>query len=461
MINPVKRIARLLRSCPTVAITPSILAVVLSLPRQSDAADYLTSEQVVPASASQLPMPLSGLSEDVAVVPPGDFGKKIGSHVPILTEMFEGAVLELAPRFYYFYASNGDIRREEAAYGGSATLTTGWWRDFLRIGLSGYTSQPLYTPDERGNTGLLQQGGDGYWATGEAYIEGKFGELFTVKGPRQELNLPYFNRNDSRMTPVVHEAYSVISDAVPNLSIGAAHITQIKNHTSTDFVPLSEAAGANGTDRGATLAGLRYHWREKQSNIGMLIALGWDTFNTIYAESAHVWELPNDFELNTATQFTHQSSVGEEFVGDFESHSIGLQAALSYQGLIGTVAYTATDEGARIRNPWGGSPSFNSVMISNFSRPGEDAWRIGLSYPLEYIGLKGVSASANYVWGDTPESGSAASPDQEEFNVNLDLRPENGVFKDFWLRLRYAQNDGLLGIENKNLRVILNYSMSF
>ena len=114
-----------------------------------------------------------------------------------------------------------------------------------------------------------------------------------------------------------------------------------------------------------------------------------------------------------------------------------------------------------MRNPWGGSPAFNSVMISNFSRPGEDALRIGLSYPFESIGLKGVSASANYVRGDTPESGPAASSDQEEFNVNLDIRPENGVFKEFWLRFRYGRNDGLLGIENENFRVILNYSMKF
>ncbi len=134
---------------------------------------------------------------------------------------------------------------------------------------------------------------------------------------------------------------------------------------------------------------------------------------------------------------------------------------MSYAGLVATLGYTSTDQGAAIRNPWGGSPLFNSVMISDFDRAGENAWRVGLSYPFDRIGLPGVSVFANYVRGDTPEYGPAASPDEEEFNVSLDLRPQKGTFKDFWLRFRYGQNDGLSDANHETFRVILNYSMEF
>ena len=100
-------------------------------------------------------------------------------------------------------------------------------------------------------------------------------------------------------------------------------------------------------------------------------------------------------------------------------------------------------------------------MISDFDRAGENAWRVGLSYPFNIIGFPGVSASAGYVSGDTPEYGAAASPDQNELNINLDIRPEDGVLKDFWLRFRYGRNEGLLGATHKTFRVILNYSVNF
>jgi len=443
-------------------VVVAILAATALLSEQSTAADYIASEQVAPDSASQLLTPLDGLSPEVLDMgDPGIFAERIGSRVPLFTEMLSESVLTVSPRFYYFYSSTDDVIREEAAYGGLVSLKTGWWQDFLRLGFSGATSQALYTPDGRGGTGLLQRGGHGYWTPGEMYVEANFGDLFSVKGFRQELDLPYFNRNDSRMTPKVHEAYTVTSGAIPDLYFGVSHITKVKDRISDDFLSLSEVAGAEGTDRGATLVGFRYHWREDQSNIGAMNAAGWDTFNTLYAESTHSWDLPGDFDFNLSSQFTHQQSIGDELVGNFETWSIGGQAALSYAGLVATLGYTSTDQGAAIRNPWGGSPLFNSVMISDFDRAGENAWRVGLSYPFERIGLPGVSAFASYVHGNTPEFGPAASPDEEEFNVSVDLRPEKGPLKDFWLRVRYGWNDGLLDANHETFRVILNYSIQF
>ena len=91
--------------------------------------------------------------------------------------------------------------------------------------------------------------------------------------------------------------------------------------------------------------------------------------------------------------------------------------------------------------PWGGSPSYNSDMISDFDRAGEKSVRATLSCDFTDFGLEGVAASTSWVYGDTPESGSAASQDQQEFDVNLDYRPPVEFLDNFWLRVRYAWND--------------------
>ena len=163
---------------------------------------------------------------------------------------------------------------------------------------------------------------------------------------------------------------SASSSRDPGRSAPAVQASHV--HLGLASPTVERAAGS-----GATLAGMRYHWREDKSSIGVLNAAGWDTFNTLYAETDHGWDLPGDFELNTASQFARQDSIGDELLGEFETWTLGGQAALSYAGLVGTVAYTATGQGNNNLNPWGGTPLFNSVMISDFDRAGERAWTRG------------------------------------------------------------------------------------
>ena len=437
------------------------LSLPLSLPLSAAPPEYLANEEIAPDRASDVAAPLDGFARETVAVPPGAFGEATGAYFPILEEILSEATIELAPRTYYLRSSVGGQVREEWAAGGNASMLTGWWRDSLRIGLSGYTSQALATPHGRGSTGLLQPGGKGYWSLGEAYIEGKVGDLLSAKGFRQELTLPFFNRSDSRMTPKSHEAYIATADLSPQLRIGGGHITRMKNRTSEDFLPLSEVAGAEGTNRGATLAGIRYAWPDDAGSIGALYARGWDTMDIFYAETSRHWDLPGDFDFNTSVQFARQSSTGDELVGSFDTQSSGAQAALGFRSAVVTVACTTTDREADLRSPWGGTPLFNSVMISDFNRAGEDSWRAGLSYRFDRIGLSGVSAFANYVHGNTPDHGTAASPDEDEFDITVDLRPEKGVFRDWWLRVRHGWTDGHGGQQRKDLRIVLNCSIAF
>jgi len=59
---------------------------------------------------------------------------------------------------------------EAWALGGWLGYQSGWMFDFLRVGAVGYTSQPLYAPDDKDGTLLLKPGQDGYSVLGQAYL---------------------------------------------------------------------------------------------------------------------------------------------------------------------------------------------------------------------------------------------------------------------------------------------------
>ena len=62
---------------------------------------------------------------------------------------------------------------------------------------------------------------------------------------RQSLNIPYINRSDSRMIPNTFEAY-MFGRQNTAFQFGVGHVTKIKVKNSDRFVPMAEAAGAEG-----------------------------------------------------------------------------------------------------------------------------------------------------------------------------------------------------------------------
>jgi hypothetical protein len=97
-------------------------------------------------------------------------------------------------------------------------------------------------------------------------------------------------------------------------------------------------------------------------------------------------------------------------------------------------------------------------MVKDFYQAGEDAWLVGLSYDFSHVGMDGLSSFFNYANGNT----SAASPDEEEFDITVDYRFKKDFLKGLWLRLRYAyvDQDGPEGIDVKDFRAIVNYELN-
>jgi hypothetical protein len=210
------------------------------------------------------------------------------------------------------------------------------------------------------------------------------------------------------------------------------------------------------------MGAVRYDFTD-DINLGATSQYAWEFMNTFYAEFNGLWRFGGDWALRLGGQYTDQRSVGDEIGGDFDTHVYGAKVAASHRGATLTLAFSSTDDGAGIRNPYGGYPGYLSLMIESFNRADEDAWLVGASCDFSEIGLPGLSSFVNYAQGDTPDSGSNASPDQWEFDFTVDYRFQNRLFKGLWLRARAAfvdRDDDVAGAGDvEDIRVILNYDL--
>jgi hypothetical protein len=368
--------------------------------------------------------------------------------------------LTVKPRSFYFDRDR-DIGDSVAwAAGGSVQHQSGWWKDRLRIATTLYTSQKLYGPGDKDETLLLKPGQQSFTVLGEAYMEVRLTEWSNARAGRTAIDLPYLNRQDSRMVPNTFLAYGVDGNVNGKLVFVAGQVTHMKRRNSDNFEPMSKAAGLRGTDEPASVAGMLYNFTDS-INVGFINLHAWEFMNIFYSEGNSAWQASDDLALGLSAQFTDQRSVGDELDGDFETRVFGAKASATYKGATLSAAFSSTDNDSRIRSPFGSYPGYLSLMVKDFNRAGEDAWLVGLAYDFAEIGWQGISAFANYAEGYTPDSDSTGAADQKELDLTLDIRPTSAFLDGLWLRLRHARvdQDGRFADDVRDWRVILNYEL--
>ena len=380
---------------------------------------------------------------------------------------FRDQRLDLNLRTYYKYNDKVDNSLSEAwAVGGALNYKSGYLLDHFSLGGAVYTSQPLYAPEERDGTLLLAPGQEGYTVIGQLYGEIKIVPDNFFRFYRQEYNTPYINKNDFRMTPNTFEGYSVNGafggkDGAPGVNYGAGYITKIKERNSDQFVWMSRDAGAN-VDRGVATAGLNYS--QGPFSIGGIDYYSGDIINIFYTEGKAVFQPTKELGFLVSAQYTDQRSVGSDLLKgyDFSTNQFGIKGQMSYRKAILTLAYTNAGEGADLQSPWGVHPGYTSIQVQDFNRAGEDALLGKLSYDFSSLGLTGVTAYALWVhgWNRVDPVTKASVKQEDEYDFDLQWRPQIKLLKGFWFRTRYAvvsQRDG--GPTQTDFRVIVNYDI--
>ena len=404
-------------------------------------AEYQRNEQGTPASATEIGSLLDALHHDREILP----------------QVLRDSTVDLKLRTYHFEQDllPGQVARA-TTYGGHLGLTTGSLKGW-QAGLTWYGTYEISSNVNGAETQLLAENKDDISVLGKAFVRYSKDE-WQLDLFRQEINLPYINKLDSRMIPNTFEAYSVSRDGI-KIDLFASHVTDMKTRSDDEFRSMAQVAGAD-RDRGASVVGARYAFREGV-DVGAMILNSWDLFRTIYAEANWFYELPFEAQYKASVQYTEQRSNGDELLGDFDTWTAGVRGVLSYKNLIATVSFTQTADGAGIQSPYGGRPSYNSLMLSDFDRAGEKSLHAALSYEFTRIGVEGLGVSMHYAKGwDAARRVSSNIADRNEWDVTFEYKPDGGFFRGFWLRLRYAtveQADGLM--DRDQFRAILNYEV--
>jgi len=452
----------------TAARVSFFLLVVLYLWSQSSWStppDYILQEGEIPDSAAEIRGPLSSgfLKERFE----GPFFPRLKEFLKDQHPFIRDTQLEFNFRTYDFdrdrndtFAADGSNDSRALTTGGELNYRSGFLFERIALGGSYFKSHKIVGPVNEDGTLLLLDGQKSFDVLGEAHALVRFTDAIEFKAYRQSFNLPYLNRRDSRMVPNTHEAYILSGiDTIPDFHFITGYVHKMKTRNIDKFIHMSEVAGFNGTDDGLAMAGLHYHPLNNFS-VGAIDYYSINFMNIFYTETNYVHHLTEEIPIAFGAQYTNQKSVGDEFNSNFNRHTGGIQASASYRSAVLTIAATITSDDSDIQSPFGGPPSYLSIIVKNFFRASEDAWLIGLSYDFTNFGIPGLTAYTNYAQGYTPDTGSNASPDQTEWDITIDYRPEHPWLRGLWLRYRRADIDqeGPGATDQVDNRIVLNWS---
>lgn len=375
--------------------------------------------------------------------------------------LLEGAELVLKPRTYYLHRGY-DVADTRAgwALGGGLEFRSGWWEDRVRFGATVSTTQKLYGPSDKDGTQLFKPGPEAFTVVSEAYATIRLAGDHGVRIGRQTLDLPYLGKHDLRMIPNTFEAVGIGNKPGDGFAYMAGYVDAIKYKDSDEFIPMSEAAGVEGSDDGLTFWGARYRMPD-QSVYGVLHQRTPDLFETTFAKVEQRVVLADETSLWADISYTAQSSIGDELLGDFSTHLVSARVELVSGEQKFRVGISRTDEGGGIKKPYGNPANYLSIIINDFDRAGEDAISLGYSYDFGQVGPGKLSFFANAVWGETPDKGPNASPDASEFDLTVDWRLNQGWSEKVWVRFRGAwvrQDEDFPGADDLfDFRIIVNY----
>jgi len=442
----------------------SLLLSSLILSKLSFAVEYLRNEAPAPGSVEGLQSPIG---ETFRILPRKEiFFPRLSDYtrdyIKGLPTFFSDTQLDLNIRSFYFDRNRGDGSISTTwALGGSISYKSGKLFNLISVGGEVFTSQKLYGPEDRDGSRLLGPGQEGFTVIGRAYGELNYEEKLEVKLYRQYINAPYVNKQDIRMVPNTFEAYKFVGD-LGVFRFGGGYISKIKRQDSDKFVPMSQIGSIKDTDSGMFAFGTLYN-PVREFAIGGVNYFVQDVINIFYAESYYLKTTASGADVKISAQVTDQRSVGDDLLGaDFNTQVWGGQIAASYVNTILRFAFSTVSNNKEIISPYGGYPGYLSLMVKDFKRAGEKAFLAGLSHDLKSVRIEGLSFFTNYAFGyDAVDSlEDEPLPDQREFDITVDYKPEKMMLEGVWLRFRYANID-FSGEEDSinDFRVILNYNM--
>ncbi len=440
--------------------------ILLAFVNRSYAQESGTDSKPIVSHAENMKLPstelLSRKEDPLREIPPAGFEE--------MPDFIKYSTLKLNLRNFYFSshdpsdAPNNDNEKVSWAQGGSLLYQSGKLYDVFTLQTQVFTSLKLYGPEDKDGALLLEPGQESYTVLG--ILNPRFDyEKHGLTLYRQRMDVPYLNSQENRMTPNTFEAYSYTFFGAENdspIRVGAGYINKIKKRDSDEFVYMSEAAGVQGHDRGMPWLGVKIQPSD-EIEFSAVDYAGLDFLNIFYSDLNYTHKLNNDWAAKSSLQYSEQRSIGEDLLTgeDVSVAMVGFQQAISYKKILLRTAVTANDKGTNLISPYGSYAGYNSSIVEDFNRAGEIAWKFGLSYDFSDIGLDGLTAYTDYIFGHRAvDEAKNSLNDNNELDINVDYHVKEGLLNGFWLRVRNGiVHEATVGIGN-DFRVILNYDIA-
>ena len=372
--------------------------------------------------------------------------------------------LGLNLRNYYFdqKQSNGTYR-EAWAQGGALSYQSGWLEDVFQMGGVFYNSSPLWKGDNAGATKLLTHDADAINVVGEAWGKLRW-EGQTLTGYRQRIDYGYVNSQDNRMVPNTFEA-GLLSGGYEWMTYAAGYLWGMKPRERTNFVPLSQVAGAGDTDKGGWLGDIRIQpWQPLWVDLSGIYVD--DLFATTFLNSEYVHRVDQNLLFGLGLQYTDQRSIGSNLIGDFSTWNFGARVRGLWHGVGVELAYSQTSEDFNIQTPFGSYPGYLSLINKDFDVAGQKAWGIKLTNDFSNVGLPGLTGFFWYADGYdavNPSTGRGIA-NFSEYDFDLTYAPTREQFggKLYGLsvkaRAAFVAQEGISSLQ-PDYRVIINYAI--
>ena len=288
---------------------------------------------------------------------------------------------------------------------------------------------------------MLDDNDEGYAVLGKAYACSNTG-ILTLKSIVRAYETPLINGDDDKMVPHLFEAYTAGTTLIPDVNLILGYVDKMKTKNSDIFKSMTKLAdddGVQGKKDGVIMAGLE--WAPAEFISTQIWKYNYpDYINMAYAQIDLNHSVNNDLEIHGSIMGLDQRSSGSQDGGDFNSAEFGLLAGFVWKGFGLDVGGTIVDDSRDITCPWGGAPFFTSLVIVDNDRAGEQTLYVSGSYDFSKVGVDNLNVTAMATWSQTPDTGRNASPDQNEYDLEIDY-VFDGALEGLALTNQYAYLD--------------------
>lgn len=381
---------------------------------------------------------------------------------PLRKALFDDATFTLHERSYLFDQYNNEGNDPAAwAIGGWAGYQSGWIADFLQFGVVGYTTQPLWAPQDRAGSLLLSPEQEGFSVLGQAYAALRYNDqILTLY--RQMIDQPEVNAHDNRMVPNTFEGVTLAGELNP-VSYYAGFLTGTKTRDSDKFINFAEVVGIDQSEP-MYLGGLTFSPNEQIKARTSLYVVP-NLLASSYSEGQWALGQFDGNSINLSSQFMIQTGIGDELLTDSTSWVFGVMGDVTQGGLTLTAGYTANGSDEDWQSPYGMWPGYTNMVIGVFDRAGEQAVLLGAAYDLAHIGMEGLNVSVQAAI-DTHVADGLPKWSEYDFTADYDFSAIHNVprwMAPMSIRAQYAllQSDDTDGDGNLSgeVRLILNYEL--